>query len=592
MVTRILRGEGLVHTASGIIIVASLALACSDAEGPSQPPITPAAFIVSNPVQPLEPAVTGASTGATFEPTVVYISLPPGAIPNGVTATIRNLRTGTSVTAQLVNGGFDPVTLPAVEGDTIAIDVQRIGASPLKFRVTALARRRPSVVRTSPPPHKRDVSLNAIVVIVFSEPLDETTLNGSSVQLWRGTTPVGGTVRFGDVPHLRAEFHPDSLLEAETDYQLVVTTAVADVDGLALDSAITVPFTTGTSVPATDLVFASVDAGGHHACGVTINGAAYCWGDNTYGQLGDGTTASSFAPIAVAGGLTFQAVSAGGDFTCGITTSGAAYCWGDNWDGQLGLGVSTGPYTSPVAVPGALTFASVSAGGLHTCSVTIAGAAYCWGSDLSGDLGDGTGGESSNGRTPVLVAGGQTFATVSAGAYHTCGVITSGAAYCWGWNMGGRLGDGTEGWTISRLSPVAVLGGLTFAAVSAGGGSTCGITTTGSAYCWGLNHTGDLGIGKAGPEQCEFVDDSFQPIFLACSHVPVKVAGGLTFAALRVATGACGVTALGAGYCWGWNSVGGSTTIRSAPVAVAGGLSFAAISAGWGALRAVSRLAV
>jgi alpha-tubulin suppressor-like RCC1 family protein len=121
--------------------------------------------------------------------------------------------------------------------------------------------------------------------------------------------------------------------------------------------------------------------------------------------------------------------------------------------------------------------------------VTTGGVAYCWGAN-SGVLGNGTFRAST---TPVAVSGGLTFAAVSAGDDHACGVTTAGAAYCWGGNILGELGNGT--FTISP-TPVAVSGGLTFAALSAGAGfSTCGVTTAGAAYCWGDKTYGELGNG-------------------------------------------------------------------------------------------------
>jgi len=131
--------------------------------------------------------------------------------------------------------------------------------------------------------------------------------------------------------------------------------------------------------------------------------------------------------------------------------------------------------TSQLPVTTGLTFAQVSAGGYFACGVTTAGAAYCWGYNGDGELGNGT---TTNGPTPVAVTGGLTFATVSAGESSACGVTTAGAAYCWGFNGNGELGNGT---TTSSPTPVAVTGGLTFATVSAGGYSACGVTTAGAA---------------------------------------------------------------------------------------------------------------
>src|SRR5439155_1100776 len=182
------------------------------------------------------------------------------------------------------------------------------------------------------------------------------------------------------------------------------------------------------------------------------------------GQLGDGTSGTDrLTPVAVSGGLTFAAVSAGQFYhTCGVTTSAAAYCWGQNGSGQLGSGTTTSSLI-PVAVSGGLTFAAVSAGASETCGVTTSGAAYCWGYNGYGELGTGT---TTGSLIPVAVSGGLTFAAVSVGGAgstigpHTCGVTPGGAAYCWGYNGYGQLGDGTSG--TNRLTPIAVSGGLTF----------------------------------------------------------------------------------------------------------------------------------
>jgi alpha-tubulin suppressor-like RCC1 family protein len=557
------------------------ATACWDGDGPVGAVDQLAGLIVSAPVGGSAaslgagPARAAALSGSSL----VYVSLAPGSVSLGLQAKITNQATGQAVTTYVVNGGFDPVAIAASVGDTLAVEIGGSGSLGRERAVDVVRRvRPPKVVRTNPPAGGHDIPLNSIIVVVFSEPVDSASVDSTSVTLWRGSTRVSGTVRFADSLHLRMEFHPDSLLSRQTDYQLVLTTAIQDVNGLALDSAVTVPFTTGTTVPAANLVFTSVSAGYRHTCGVTTTGAAYCWGSNSGFALGDGTDGDgTTTPVPVAGGLSFASVSAGFQHTCGVTTSGAAYCWG------------VGSGTSPLPVPGGLTFASVSAGGFHDCGVTTMGAAYCWGNDETGQLGDGTPVISpvSDSETPVLVAGGLSFREVSAGMMHSCGVTTAGTAYCWGENTLGELGIGTsngpeeclDGDTLAcSTRPIPIAGGLTFATVSAGDYSTCGVTTSGAPYCWGE---------KAGPEQCDVPQDWLLTGPIPCSRAPLEVPGEVTLASVsahRSDLGGCGLTSTGVAYCWGglantwWNNTGLYT---GSPLAVPGGLTFATLSAGW-----------
>jgi alpha-tubulin suppressor-like RCC1 family protein len=300
-----------------------------------------------------------------------------------------------------------------------------------------------------------------------------------------------------------------------------------------------------------NVVFVVVSANGGHACGIATGGAAYCWGRNSEGQMGNGTKLGPGTPAVVSGGLLFRTISAGTSHTCGLTADGAAYCWGSNSRGQLGDSTIS-ESTVPVAVSGSLVFQTISAGSERTCGVTTNGAAYCWGHEPFKRV-----------TSPEAVSGGLVFRSISVGYAHTCGVTTGGDAYCWGENRYGQLGDST---TNPRTSPVRVSGGLVFQAISAGGmmdhAHTCGLTTSGAAYCWGRRYEGELKIS-----------DTFVLDRVTDRSVPVAVPGRHVFRSISAGfRHACGLTTNGAVYCWGWNSDGqlgdSTTTNRSAPVAV------------------------
>ena len=190
------------------------------------------------------------------------------------------------------------------------------------------------------------------------------------------------------------------------------------------------------------LRFIQVRAAIQHTCGLTTTYRVYCWGDNTSGQLGNGSTSQfSEKPVEIAGGRRYSVLrtSSIGGFSCAISQAGATFCWGDNTHGQLGDGTTT-LRRSPVRVKGGVTFASVTLGAFHTCGLTAADQAHCWGDNQHGQLGIGNSFEQ---HLPRAVSGGLTFATLAAGWNHTCGVVGN-VAYCWGRNASGQLGDGTR----------------------------------------------------------------------------------------------------------------------------------------------------
>jgi alpha-tubulin suppressor-like RCC1 family protein len=860
----------------GLSILAIFAVACShDTAGPGASRVAASPAHVSNSQSAALAATVGATTHSAAQPnlrasrsisvtpddaTVAYISLEPQTAPTGATAVITNARTGTSLTTSMVDGGFDPVALPAMEGDSVTIDIRASGEITVATLVSTVPKRRPpKIVRTIPGRGKTGVPLNQTIEVVFTEPVTQNSLAGS-IQLVHAGVQVAGAAEILEGVTAAVVFKPTAELEPNTDYDLVINNGVHDLDGDALDSAVTVPFTTGTAtegpmatlslipnaadvrtgdqiqvvvvakdangdvltglpitwwyedstiaavtrtglitarhegeaavlaevdgyfvalivyvsdslrpagsvvvsfdsasvvpggtlrvsamakdadgnlllnrvaqwtssspevatvsvasrdqslesdmnyarlggefvspqamyradvtgisngvtriiatidgrsdtivvtvansppivaftlsrdtatlllhetaqfsgssvnfgglrtpVPAADVQWetsnpavASVDAAGivsagqagtavitgrwnnyssstrvtvieiafktlsagrTHACALTAGGATYCWGANDFGQAGRpglvgygsfSLPARIFyaAPTPVVEGLNFAAVTVGGFHSCGLTADGAAYCWGFNGFGALGSG-AYGDSWRPVAVGGGLTFKSIDAGTHHTCALTAAGNAYCWGSNSSGQLG------SSGVKTsaqPLLVSGGIAFTSLSAGGAHTCALTVDGVAYCWGENAGGQLGVGEN--VGSSATPIPVGGGLIFASLSAGESHTCGITRGGSLYCWGWNLENQLGDG----------------ILSTPSAVPSGVAGITDVIGVGAGTShSCAIDAAGAAYCWGQNLHGetgnGSMTsdLFATPQRVGGSVAFQRLSAG------------
>jgi alpha-tubulin suppressor-like RCC1 family protein len=205
------------------------------------------------------------------------------------------------------------------------------------------------------------------------------------------------------------------------------------------------------------------------------------------GQLGDGSRNDQRGPRAVGGGLSFSTLVAGWNHTCGLTSSGNAFCWGLNSQGQLGDG-STLDRLVPTLVRGSVR--SLVAGSAHTCG-TSNGTVLCWGWNAYGQLGDGS---TEDKAQPGQVQGLPGRATeLAAGAVHTCALVEGGDAFCWGQNVSGQLGDGTN---ENRARPVPVVGEHRFVDLDAGGALTCATTADGARYCWGLNSSGQLGDGS------------------------------------------------------------------------------------------------
>lgn len=284
------------------------------------------------------------------------------------------------------------------------------------------------------------------------------------------------------------------------------------------------------------------------SCAVTTMShapAAVCWGSGDHGRLGNGSVDGTDVPGFVNNSAGFWQVSATTSHTCALAADSSAYCWGR-------LGSET---VEPVlALAG--TFRWIGTGYDHTCTLGVDSLAYCWGLNSNGVLGNDT-------ASAAEVAGGHKFIVLAAGYLHTCGLASDSTAYCWGQGAWGQLGTGD---TIDAHIPTAVAGGLKFTSIAAGTYHTCALTTQGIAYCWGRNYEGQLGT-TVSANSC-----SNRP----CNTAPTAVMGGLSFK--QIVTGeihTCGLLAANSSaYCWGDNvhgQLGDGTTIgHTAPTRVVG----------------------
>jgi hypothetical protein len=214
-----------------------------------------------------------------------------------------------------------------------------------------------------------------------------------------------------------------------------------------------------------ELELSEITAGANHSCGISIDGEGYCWGANGSGALGAGQAAplvSFFYPVGVVGGYALLAVEAGQSHGCGLTTEETVVCWGSNIGGALGissplgespcdLDAGTGACVPlPVRVDTDATFSTIAAGAAHSCGLDAEQRAFCWGSNLIGQLGNCR--SASIDPRPSPVCGSLRFARISGGTQHSCGISVDGLGYCWGGNDSGALGSTS----FAALGPVPV----------------------------------------------------------------------------------------------------------------------------------------
>ncbi|MGH2833866.1 MAG: RCC1 domain-containing protein, partial [Solirubrobacteraceae bacterium] len=258
----------------------------------------------------------------------------------------------------------------------------------------------------------------------------------------------------------------------------------------------------------------AVVAGVGFACALLETHSIDCWGFGLDGELGNGHSERSLTPVQVSGITNAITIAAGEAEACAVLSNHTVKCWGDNHGGALGDGKTQEEQESsdvPVEVSGITSAVAVTSGDTDACAVLESGEVRCWGSNLSGDLGDGkTQQEQESTDVPVKVSGITTATALTAAWRHICALLKSGKVECWGDDEFGDLGDGHS--FEPSPTPVAVSGISTATHIASGYFHTCAVLSSGGVDCWGENAFGQLGDGKTEAEQEE-------------SSTPVEVKG-------------------------------------------------------------------
>lgn len=324
-----------------------------------------------------------------------------------------------------------------------------------------------------------------------------------------------------------------------------------------------------TEIDRPALEFRKLSLGMQHTCGLTLDGVAYCWGEE--GLLGTGNGSDASRPALVSGGRRYFDISTGSSLTCALDAADStAYCWGRETPERTSLLPTQLSQQRFVSIHLAIYQ-------LNQCARTAPGDVYCWGTNDYGQVGVGH-------RNPVIDPSRVSTTLVAAAAAtqgaFACLLTSGGAAHCWGYNGQGQLGIADTAYTCSPVTscafpaPVPVKGNLTFASLALGGSNVCGITTGGSTYCWGSNAR----VGGAA------ATDTCIPI-VPCNPAPALVSAPAAFVSIRAGAAAvCRITAAGKAYCWGDNDEAqlgtGDLGRKNNPTAVAGDIAFRALYPG------------
>ena len=296
---------------------------------------------------------------------------------------------------------------------------------------------------------------------------------------------------------------------------------------------------------------AKIAAGGNYSLALMSDGTVWAWGANSYGQLGNGSTAASVPPVQVLNLTDVIAIAAGDNHSLAVKSDGTVWAWGLNSNGQLGEGTTTQRLT-PVKVSNLTGVVSVSAGSAHSLALKSDGTVWAWGLNTNGRLGDGT---TTQRNAPVQVTSLSNVTSVSAGGSHSMALKADKTVWAWGLNTNGQLGDNT---VTQRLTPVQTTIISSVAAIDGGATHSLAVKSDGTVWAWGNNTNGRLGDGTTTQRNAPVQVTSL-------SNVTSVFAGGSHSLALRLD---------GTIWAWGNNASGqlgdGTSTQRLTPVQVLG----------------------
>ena len=378
------------------------------------------------------------------------------------------------------------------------------------------------------------------VALVKIEPSTPLVFESLPVQLRALALRAEGEMLFGR-----------SVTWSTSDPTILTVDTTGRLTGLSAGSAMITASSEGANATVSVTVIAGsngVSAGGQHTCAISAAAAAWCWGANTTAQLGatahdvcgidywyyyyDDFYPCARTPLLVKTSQRFRETSAGDTHTCALTLAGQAWCWGSNVFASLGVGSTFTTVEQPALVQSNVTFKTISAGANFTCGIDLQEAVYCWGVGPDGQLGVGPNHFSAQ---PARVPG--RFTSLSAGVRHACAIAVDRSIWCWGANWTGQLGNGT---LEPSNTPLRVAGDLTALRVSVGAEHTCAVTVNNSILCWGGNTDGQLGTTT--PQM---------------QSVPTTVAGTTQWKDVAVGgNSSCGIDQTGRLFCWGSNSSG------------------------------------